>query len=263
MPDQSFTKVTYELDQNVALIRLNDTATLNAMSATMGQELRAALDRAQTEARAIFLGSHGRAFCSGANLAEGGFSLDNPSHDGGARLETIFNPLIIAMRDSAIPIVIGVRGAAAGVGCGIALTGDVIVAGESGYFYQAFRHVGLVPDGGSSYLLARAIGRVRAMEMMLLGEKLPAAKALDWGLITRVVPDDQLEDVAIGFARQLATGPRSLGLIRKEAWAALDSPLEEQLHCERTLQREAGRSKDFIEGVLAFREKRAPKFKGE
>jgi len=92
---------------------------------------------------------------------------------------------------------------------------------------------------------------------------LPAAKALEWGLITRVVPDEQLEEVAIGFARQLATGPRSLGLIRKEAWAALDAQLEEQLHCERTLQREAGRSKDFIEGVLAFREKRAPNFKGE
>lgn len=259
----SYSKITYELDQNVALIRLNDPASLNAMSATMGQELLDAFARAQREARAIFLGSHGRAFCSGANLAEGGFTLDDSERDAGARLESTFNPMIIALRNSTIPIVVGVRGAAAGVGCGIALTGDVIVAGESGYFYQAFRHVGLVPDGGSSYLLARAIGRVRAMEMMLLGEKLPAAKALDWGLITRVVPDDQLEDVAIGFARQLATGPRSLGLIRKEAWAALDSPLEEQLHCERTLQREAGRSKDFVEGVLAFREKRAPQFKGE
>ena len=259
----SYTKITYELDQNVALIRLNDAASLNAMSATMGQELLDAFARAQSEARAMYLGSHGRAFCSGANLAEGGFALDDADRDAGARLESTFNPMIIALRDSAIPVVVGVRGAAAGVGCAIALTGDVIVAAESGYFYQAFRHVGLVPDGGSSYLLARAIGRVRAMEMMLLGEKLPAAKALDWGLITRVVPDEQLEDVAIGFARQLATGPRSLGLIRKEAWAALDAPLEEQLHRERTLQREAGRSKDFVEGVLAFREKRAPNFKGE
>lgn len=259
----SYTKITYDIEQDVAEIRLNDPASLNAMSATMGQELRAALRRAQGEARAIFLSSHGRAFCSGANLAEGGFALGDPQHDGGARLEAIFNPLIVALRDSTIPIVVGVRGAAAGVGCGIALCGDIIVAGESGYFYQAFRHVGLVPDGGSSYLLARAIGRVRAMEMMLLGEKLPAAKALEWGLITRVVAEDQLEGVAIGFARQLANGPLSLGLIRKEAWAALDASLEEQLQCERDLQREAGRSKDFIEGVKAFREKRAPNFKGE
>lgn len=260
--DVTYTKLLYEKIGDVAFIRLNDPDVLNAMSATLGEELLRALRQAAGEARAILLGSVGRAFCSGANLGDGGFDLDDPERDAGSRLEAIFNPMILEMRASRLPIVTAVRGAAAGVGCGIACAGDLIVAGEGAYFFQAFRHVGLAPDGGSTYLLSKAIGRVRAMEMMLLGTKLPAPQALDWGLVNRVVPDDLVDEEALALATELARGPRSLGFIKASAWAALESSLEEQLATERRLQREAGRTDDFVEGVMSFREKRPPAFKG-
>jgi len=250
------------LSDGVAFVRLNQPETLNAMSAQMAEELLDAARRAENEARALLIGSVGRGFSSGANLAEGGIDLTDPQRDMGAKLDGLFNPIIYQMRRMEIPVVTAVRGPAAGVGCGIALAADLIVAGESALFIQAFRHVGLAPDGGSSYLLTKAIGRVRAMEMMLLGPKLPAAKALDWGLINRVVPDAEVDDAALALARELAAGPRSLGIIKRVAWAALDATLETALSNERQAQREAGRTDDFIEGVAAFREKRKAQFKG-
>jgi 2-(1,2-epoxy-1,2-dihydrophenyl)acetyl-CoA isomerase len=257
----TYEKITYEVQDQVAIIRLNDPEHLNAMSPTMAQEMLHALGRGEREARAIYLTTAGRAFCAGANLAA--VDLADPERDMGARLQALINPFVLAVRDLNVPIVIGVRGAAAGVGCGLALCGDIIVASETAFFFPAFRHVGLVPDGGASYLISRAIGRVRAMEMMLLGEKLPAAKALEWGLITRVAADDQLDAAALEIARDLSTGAASLRLIRQQAWAALQASLEEQLVRERTGQRIAGRTADFSEGVTAFREKRKPIFKGD
>ncbi len=255
-------KLSYDVVDGVATICLDDPSTLNAMSSDLGQALLEALKRGEREARAILLTSEGRAFCSGANLTDGAFDLNDPDRDVGGRLDGLFNPIIYQIRTSERPVVTAVRGAAAGVGCAIALAGDLIIAGESGYFLQAFRNIGLGPDGGSSYLLTRAIGRVRAMEMMLLGERVPAAQAVQWGLINRVVPDDALDTAAASMAQNLAMGPRSLGLIKKLAWASLDSSLETTLSLERVSQREAGRSDDFVEGVTAFREKRKPQFKG-
>jgi 2-(1,2-epoxy-1,2-dihydrophenyl)acetyl-CoA isomerase len=166
------------------------------------------------------------------------------------------------MRACELPIVTAVRGAAAGVGCGIACAGDIIVAGEGAFFYQAFCKVGLSPDGGSSYLLSKAIGRARAMEMMLLGAKLPAAKALDWGLVNRLVPDDQVDEEGLKLAAELAQGPRSLAFIKAAAWAGLESSLADQLDRERDFQRRAGRTEDFVEGVSSFKERRKPTFHG-
>lgn len=258
----TYAKLEYELVDHVAFVRLNDPDTLNAMSNTLGTELLDATRRAGREARALLIGSVGRAFSSGANLNEMDSALDDPELDVGALLDTIYNPLILEMRASKVPIVTAIRGPAAGVGCSIALAGDIIVAGESAYFFQAFRHIGLIPDGGSAYLLAKSIGRVRAMEMMLLGTKLHAAKALEWGLVNRVVPDEDVDETALTIARELASGPVALGMIKESAWMALELPLAESLALERERQRSAGRTKDFIEGVTAFREKRPASFKG-
>jgi 2-(1,2-epoxy-1,2-dihydrophenyl)acetyl-CoA isomerase len=258
----SYEKIDYALTNDVAFVRLNDPATLNAVDPQLGQELLDAVRRSEREARALLIGSVGRAFCSGAKLSEGTFDLDDPLRDAGAELDGIFNPVLYHIRNSEIPVVSAIRGAAAGVGCGIALSADIIVAGEGAFFFQAFRHVGLVPDGGSTYLLSRAIGRVRAMEMMMLGAKLPAAKALDWGLVTRVVADDDVDTVGRQIAGELARGPKSLSMIRKMAWAALDDHFETTLSNERIGQRAAGRTDDFKEGVTSFQEKRPAQFKG-
>jgi 2-(1,2-epoxy-1,2-dihydrophenyl)acetyl-CoA isomerase len=182
--------------------------------------------------------------------------------DAGAALESHYNPFVTYLRDLPIPFVTAVNGAAAGVGCSFALMGDLIVAGESAYFLQAFRRIGLVPDGGSTYLLPRMIGRARAMEMMLLGEKVPAAKALEWGMVNRVVADADLMATAKALAVELANGPNSLAMIRRIAWESLDHHWQEQLNMERVIQRDAGRTADFAEGVTAFLQKRPAAFKG-
>ena len=257
-----YEKVLYSLESGVARISMNDPATRNAGSAQMGEELLDALNRASGEARAIMLTGEGKGFCSGANLADAASVLDDPMRDVGQLLDRYFNPVILAMRDMHQPVVTAVRGAAAGVGAGIAMAGDLIVCGEESFFLQAFCNVGLVPDGGSSWLLSKAVGRVRAMELMLLGDRLHGPKALEWGLVNYVVPDEEVEAKAMELAGRLARGPRSLGLIKRNAWAATDSNLEAALIAERMGQRDASRTEDFVEGVTAFAAKRKPQFTG-
>jgi 2-(1,2-epoxy-1,2-dihydrophenyl)acetyl-CoA isomerase len=264
-----YTKIKVEVTDGVAVITLNDPGTMNAAGLDLAGELSHAFSSiaaGKVQARAIVLTGEGRGFCSGANLAGGGASARELDVDGkpdaGRALETVYNPLVTQMRDCPLPVVTAVNGAAAGVGCSLALLGDLIVAGESAYFLQAFRRIGLVPDGGSTYLLPRAIGRARAMEMALLGEKIGAAKALEWGLVNRVVPDADLRATAIELAKELANGPASLGAIRKLIWESLDTDWTGQLQAERKAQKIAGKSEDFIEGVSAFLQKRVAAFKG-
>lgn len=257
-------KAKYELDGGVALITLSDPATLNAISIEMTDELTVLFDRAIEEARCIVLTGEGRGFSSGANLASGPPPIDADGQpDIGAKLESTFNPFVSKLRDLPIPYVTAVNGVAAGIGCSFALLGDLIVAGESAYFLQAFRRIGLVPDGSATYHLPRMIGRARAMEMMLLGEKIPAQKALEWGLVNRCVADAELLPTAKALALELANGPtKTLAMIRKLGWNSLDNSWDEQLQAERQAQRKAGRTEDFKEGVQAFFQKRPANFSG-
>lgn len=247
----------------VAILTFDDPASLNAIDPDLALRLSGLLTQAEREARAALLTGAGRGFCSGANLSAP--RMSQPSSEGfdaGVALEEAYNPLMRQLAGLAIPIVTAVNGAAAGVGCSLALMGDLILAAESAYFLQAFRRIGLVPDGGSTWVLPRRVGMARAMEMMLLGEKIHAAQALEWGLINRVVPDGELPAVALELAQRLAEGPASLGLIRRAAWRALDQDFAAQLQLEREFQREAGRTADFVEGVSAFLQKRPAKFEG-
>lgn len=258
-----YEKIQLEMRDGLAIIRLNDPAKLNAFTLEMVREIDAALTEIEGTARALLVTSVGRAFSSGANLAAEVPIAEDGLPDIALSLETDVNPLMVRLSRLPYPWVSAVRGPAAGVGCALALAADLIVASESAYFLQAFAKIGLVPDGGSSWLLSRAIGRVRAMEMMMLGERLPAAKALEWGLINRLVADDQLEEAGLALAAGLAQGPtRSLAGIREAAWAATDADWVTTLAAERRLQRAAGRTADHQEGVAAFLEKRAPRFTG-
>lgn len=260
----AFEKLEIEQQDALTILRLNDPDRLNAVSIQMIEELDEALDQAVRSSRAIILTGVGRAFCSGAGLNDGlGAGSDPEGPDFGASLESHINPLMTRLRNLSIPWIAAVRGPAAGVGCSFALAADMTIASETAYFLQAFARIGLAPDGGSSHLLARGLTRARAMEMMLLGDRVPAQQALEWGLINRVVPDDQLEGAAIELATRLANGPtRTLGLIRKLAWEALDSDWESALRNERNTQRIVGRTHDAGEGIKAFLEKRPARFEG-
>jgi 2-(1,2-epoxy-1,2-dihydrophenyl)acetyl-CoA isomerase len=267
----SYEKIKVSSDGDVAVITLSDPATMNAAGVDTAAELLHAVKAAvggASPARAILITGEGRGFCSGANLSAGSGSgaraVDGDGKpDAGAALETVYNPLVTYIREMPVPLVTAVNGAAAGVGCSLALLGDLIVAAESAYFLQAFRRIGLVPDGGSTYLLPRAIGRARAMEMALLGERVSAAQALEWGMINRVVADAELMETAMTLAKTLASGPASLGLSRQILWASLDSDWAAQLHRERLAQKSAGKTADFAEGVGAFLAKRPAAFTGK
>lgn len=258
-----FEKILYAVEGDIAIITFNEPDRMNPAGIKTVEELLHAFELAEDDARCTILTGSGRGFCSGADLnpgMTGGGSNRKP--DAGLALDSHYNPFIKAMKNHSHPVITAVNGAAAGVGCSIGLMGDFIIAGKSAYFLQAFRRIGLVPDGGSTFLLPRMAGRARAMEMALFGEKIPAETALEWGLVNRVVEDDALMDEARAYAQKLADGPtQALSMMRKLIWDAEDSDFDSQLQAERYAQREAGRSKDFKEGVTAFLEKRPANFK--
>jgi 2-(1,2-epoxy-1,2-dihydrophenyl)acetyl-CoA isomerase len=255
--------IEVETEGDVGVLRLNQPGKLNAINVQMVEEMSNALDVLVKSVRAVILIGAGRAFCSGAALDEAVQLGDQKTRDVGLFLEAHINPLLTKLRGFPIPWIAAVRGAAAGVGASLALSADMIVAGDTGYFLQAFARIGLVPDGGATHFLVRTVGRVRAMELMMLAERLPAAKACEWGLINRVVADADLEREAMQLAQSLARGPSvALGLIRDAVWNAADDPWSAVLAQERKNQMVAGRTADCQEGVKAFHEKRAAQFVG-
>ena len=256
-----YQRIRIEFKDNIALLTLNHPETLNAVSLQMIRELNQVVDEIEDsshDARCLLITGQGRGFCAGANLSDPEKGMGGDSQpDLGAGLEKWYNPFLIRLRDMPMPIVTAVNGPTAGVGMSFALMGDLVLAARSAFFLQAFRRIGLIPDGGATFILPRMIGFSRAMELSLLGERLSAEKALAWGMINRVYADDQLMPEALKLAEALAAGPtQALRLIRQAYWKSIDNTYEAQLELERALQRQAGQTRDFREGVAAFLEKK-------
>ena len=259
----SYEHILVENDGPVTTITLNVPERLNACSPAMAGEIRDAV-AGRGDARALLITGAGRAFCSGADLS----NRADASISGGRRaydsLSQSYNPLMVELARCPVPIVTAVNGPAAGIGCSIALASDFAIAGRSAYFLQAFVNIGLVPDGGASWMLPRLIGKARATEMMMLGEKISAEKALDWGMIYKVVEDAELQAEARALATRLANGPTvSYATMRRNILVAMENSYAEQLLAEAEGQRIAGNSEDAAEGGLAFLEKRKPNFQGK
>ena len=259
MPD--YQTILVERRGDVLVITLNRPDRLNAASLDLADELYAALDRIDG-ARAVLITGAGRAFCSGADLAARGERTGSAGQASHAALTRHYNPLMVRLSELPVPIVSAVNGPAAGIGCSIALAADLVIAGASAYFLQAFVNIGLVPDGGASWTLPRLVGWSRATEMMLLGERVGAEKAVDWGLITRAVPDDQLMAEALAMATRLAAGPTvALGLMRRNIMLSSYGYCE-ALNREAEAQRIAADTGDAMEGGMAFLQKRKAEFRG-
>jgi 2-(1,2-epoxy-1,2-dihydrophenyl)acetyl-CoA isomerase len=257
--------VLSDTDQHVARLTLNRPDVLNSFNRRMAVELREAIEAAAVDptVRAILLTGTGRAFCAGQDLAEATPSAEGPPLDLGEIVHNSYNPLIRAIRHTEKPVVCAVNGAAVGAGASIALACDIVLAASNASFMQAFAKIGLIPDSGGTFFLPRLVGLPRAAAMMMLGEKISAATALDIGMIYQVCEPDALMDSALTVARTLAALPtRALGLTKRALNTSLGNGLEAQLELEEELQRVAGHTHDFVEGVTAFVEKRKPAFTG-
>jgi 2-(1,2-epoxy-1,2-dihydrophenyl)acetyl-CoA isomerase len=253
------------MDGPAARILLNRPDALNAWNEQFGQDLRDAVTTVAGDdaIRAVLITGAGRGFSSGADLKEQRGADDGGLPDLSARLKEVYHPIITGLREMPKPVVSGVNGPAVGIGCSLALAADLIVAAESAYFLLAFVNIGLVPDGGSTAFIPARVGYARAAEMAMLGERVPAKQALDWGLINQVVADDELESASSALLDRLANGPtRSYAGAKRLLNRRLYADLAGQLDAEADAQKEQGQSKDFIEGVMAFVEKREPDFTG-
>jgi 2-(1,2-epoxy-1,2-dihydrophenyl)acetyl-CoA isomerase len=257
--------IIVERDGGVTKITLNRPSKLNAFNEQMHGELRAALDEAAREeaVRCVLLTGAGRGFCAGQDLADRATAPDAGPPDLGSTLERFYNPLIRRLHLLPKPIVCAVNGVAAGAGANLALACDVVLAARAAVFIQAFSKIGLIPDSGGTFVLPRLVGQARAMALALLGDKVPAEQAEQWGMIWRCVDDEALMPEAEKLAAHLAAQPtRALALTKRALRVSWTNGLDEQLNLERDLQREAGVTEDYREGVAAFMEKRQPQFKG-
>jgi 2-(1,2-epoxy-1,2-dihydrophenyl)acetyl-CoA isomerase len=260
----AYETVNYYRRGGAAKIELNRPDRLNAWNEQFSFDLLAALTAAaeDPEVRAVMLTGAGRAFSSGADLRDGP-GPESGTQDVYSRLTERYHPILVTIRQMPKPVVSAVNGAAAGIGLSLALFADLVVAAESAYFLLAFVNIGLVPDGGSSLLVPSRVGFARAVELAMLGERLGARQALEWGLINRVWPDEEFADRGDELLDRLADGPtKSYAGIKRQLNRWLFERMDSQLEFEAQIQREMAGSSDFAEGVLAFSEKRKPRFSG-
>lgn len=256
--------IRYAVDQGVATITLCRPDVLNSFNRKMAKDVQRALAAAADDAnvRAVVLTGEGRAFCAGQDLAEATAGAPGDM-DLGEIVRTSYAPMVTAIRELEKPVVCAVNGVAAGAGANLALACDVVVASEDAAFIQSFSKIGLVPDTGGTFFLPRLVGMARATAMMFLGDKVSATKALEWGMIHQVVPTAVLVETATALARQLASMPtRAVGFTKRALNASFTNDLAAQLRVEEEMQRAAGRTADYAEGVRAFLDKRKPTYTG-
>jgi 2-(1,2-epoxy-1,2-dihydrophenyl)acetyl-CoA isomerase len=249
----------------VRRIELNRPEALNAWTPQLGTELLSGLRvaAADRDARVILITGAGRAFSSGADLRYPREDTPEGTPDLSSRLRALYNPVMLTIRDAPKPVVAAVNGAAAGIGAALALACDLIVAAESAYLLLAFVNIGLVPDGAASYLLASRVGFSRAVQLAMLGERLPARTALEWGAINAVYPDEEFQESVEALATRLASGPTvSYASMKRSLRAGSHDRLAAQLELDASLQQLQATTHDYPEGVAAFREKRKPNFLG-
>lgn len=264
MPEStSYSTILFDVADHVATLTLNRPDKLNAFTAEMHAELKDALARVaapDSGVRALLITGAGRGFCAGQDLAQRAGPV---APDLGDTIEKQFNPLIRALRGLELPVIGAVNGVAAGAGASLALACDITLAARSASFLQAFARIGLIPDSGSTFFLPRLVGEARARGLAMLAEKVSAEQAAGWGMIWKAVDDERLMPEATALARHLATQPtRGLALIKQALNRSSANDLDRQLDVERDLQRIAGKTEDYREGVTAFLEKRPARFKG-
>lgn len=265
----SFQFIEFDISDNIATITLNRPDKLNSFNSAMSREFLDAFKSLAPDgknhgaARAMVITGAGRAFCAGQDLAEAA-PADEPWPDLRVFIKKGYNPMIKAIRSLEIPVISAVNGIAAGAGANLALACDFVIAKESASFLQAFCHIGLIPDSGGTYFLPRLVGLARATQLMMLGEKISAQQAYEWGMIYQVVADDAFTETYQTLAARLSQMPtKGLGLIKRAINQSLHNNLDQQLDLEEELQSLAGSTHDYREGVMAFLEKRKPKFIGK
>ncbi len=262
----SYQHILFSIANGIAQLTLNRPDKLNSFTQAMHLEVRAALEALQADAsvRVLVLTGAGRGFCAGQDLSDRAVEPGAQGVDLGESVEKFYAPLVLTLRNLPMPVICAVNGVAAGAGANLALACDIVLAAESASFVEVFCKLGLIPDTGGTWILPRLLGHARATGLAMLGEKLTAARAEQWGLIWKCVPDADLMTEALAMATHFASAPtKGLAFTKRAFQASYLNTLPEQLKLEGEMMRELGYSHDYREGVAAFIAKRAPQFKGE